>query len=338
MSTPTFKVGSEYNEGYVPVPGGRVWYRVHGTAEATPLVVIHGGPGYPHDYLEPLAALAQDRPVVFYDQLGCGRSERPDNPSLWTVERAVLELDALRKHLKLRRVHLYGHSWGSMVAVDYALTWPDGLESLILASPCISIPRWIEDAAKLREALPEEVRQVLDDCEARGDLAAPEYLRATLEYYRHYVCRLDPKPACVVRSDNGAGAEVYTTMWGPNEFYLTGVLKDYDRSDRLGDLTVPILYTCGAFDEARPDTTNWYHSQSPNAAVAVFQQSSHIPHLEEQDTYLSVLNQFLKAVEHGDAIPGLVWTHRTSESRLFFTLLWFGFLLVVFFFALSRGC
>ena len=168
----------ESTEGFVAVPGGHVWYRKVGWGDLTPILVLHGGPGYPHDYLEPLEELAIDRSVVFYDQLGCGRSERPDDPGLWTVERAVLELAAVREALSLPRVHLYGHSWGTMLAVDYALTWPEGLESLILASPCIQIPRWIEDSKQLRKQLPTEVQQVLDHGEATGEIYSPEYLNA----------------------------------------------------------------------------------------------------------------------------------------------------------------
>lgn len=326
----------EYRQGYVKVPGGRVWYRIHGYGEETPLLVLHGGPGYPHDYLEPLKELAATRPVVFYDQLGCGRSERPDDPSLWNLERFVLELDAVRKELELNRVHLFGHSWGSMLAIDYALTWPGGIESLILASPCVDIPRWISDAASLKAKLPSDVQKTLAKCEAEGAFYAPEYLAATEVFYRNFVCRLDPKPESVRRSDNGAGAEVYTTMWGPNEFTLTGNLKDYDRSDRLSDLVLPVLYTCGEYDEARPETTTTYYRQSPNAAIAVFRHSSHMPHQEESSAYLSVLDQFLKAVESEQEIPDLVWNYSRSESRSFFTLLWFAFLLLILLFAITN--
>ncbi len=328
----------ESSEGFVNVPGGSVWYRIVGQGEGIPLLVLHGGPGYPSDYLEALSELGPERRVVFYDQLGCGRSERPDDTSLWTVERAVLELAAVREALHLSRVHLYGHSWGSMLAIDYALTWPEGLESLIFASPCIKIPRWIEDAKKLRATLPSETQEVLNRCEAEENLYAPEYLEATLEYYRNFVCRIDPKPECGVRADNGAGGPVYQTMWGPNEFLVTGSLQDYDRSHRLVDLSIPVLYTCGHYDEATPETTQWYQRQTPNSAIAVFTQSSHNPHFEEQEAYKAVLEEFLGAAEKGDSIPALSWdSGRSSESRIFFTLLWFAFLLIVLLFALSHG-
>src|SRR5215470_13623320 len=100
-------------EGFVAVEGGRVWYRIVGSGGGIPLITLHGGPGAPHDYLEPLAALGDERPVIFYDQLGCGKSDRPTNPKLWRVERFVKELAQLRAALKIDRAHLLGQSWGS---------------------------------------------------------------------------------------------------------------------------------------------------------------------------------------------------------------------------------
>src|SRR3989442_3359941 len=119
------------DEGFVAVPGGRVWYRSVGEG-GVPLLCLHGGPGFPHDYLEELEGLASDRRVVFYDQLGCGRSDQPDDSSLWTVERFVRELQAVRKALELERLHLFGSSWGGMLAMPYVLDRTPPLDSLIL--------------------------------------------------------------------------------------------------------------------------------------------------------------------------------------------------------------
>ena len=144
-------------EGYVSVPGGRVWYKVVGISDEIPLLVLHGGPGFPHNYLNPLENLASERPVIFYDQLGCGKSDRPKDPNLWQTQRFVEELREVQHSLNLERVHILGHSWGSMLAVDYALTQPPSLESLVLASPCLSIPRFLEDVTAYRKQLPSEM-------------------------------------------------------------------------------------------------------------------------------------------------------------------------------------
>ncbi len=284
-------------EGLVPVPGGRVWYQVIGDGLAVPLLVLHGGPGFPHDYLEPLAALAAERPVVFYDQLGCGRSDRPDDPSLWHVERFVAELAEVRRALGLDRLHILGHSWGSMLATDYALTRPDGLVGLILASPPLSIPRWLDDLAAYRRDLPADVQAVLDQHEAAGTVDSPEYEAATTEFYRRHLCRLDPLPEAQQRALDGAGLPVYHAMWGPNEFYMTGSLRTYDRTDRLPELAVPTLFTCGRYDEAPPATTAWYQHLVPGAELAVFEQSAHVPHLEEPQRYRTTVADFLRRVD-----------------------------------------
>ena len=122
--------GLRSGEGFVQTPGGRVWYRIVGSGSRTPLLVLHGGPGVPSTYLKPLAALADERPVVFYDQLGAGKSDHPKDSTLWTVDHYVSELARVREALGLREVHLYGHSWGTVLATEYALTKPKGLEKI----------------------------------------------------------------------------------------------------------------------------------------------------------------------------------------------------------------
>src|SRR5688500_14664177 len=201
-------------EGYVEVPGGRVWYEVVGGGGGVPLLALHGGPGFTHDYLEPLARLADDRPVGFYDQLGSGRSDRPADPALWHVERFVDELACVRAALGLDQVHLFGHSWGTMLATDYLLTQPVGIVSRTLASPLLSTARWIADQAAYRRELPPEVEAVLTQCEEEGITQLPEYEEAAQVYLRCHGCRLDAVPEPLQRSLAGQSPEVYLTMWG----------------------------------------------------------------------------------------------------------------------------
>lgn len=285
------------NEGYIPVTGGLIWYAVVNPSDALPLLTLHGGPGFPHDYLEPLERLGDERPTIFYDQLGCGRSQRPDDMSLWQPRRFVEELGQVREALKLDHVHLFGHSWGSMLAVDYALTQPDGLVSLILASPPLSIPRWLKDMADYRSRLPVDVQEVLNEHEANGTTDAEAYQSATMEVYRRYLCRLNPWPKALERAIAGEGAMVYETMWGPTEFFMTGNLLNYDCTARLGEIDIPTLFTCGRYDEATPEATAWYQSLLPGSERVVFEQSAHLPHLEETELYLQTLRDFLWRVE-----------------------------------------
>jgi proline iminopeptidase len=284
-------------EGRIDVTGGRVWYRIVGEGGRLPLLTLHGGPGVPHDYLDSLAELADERPVVFYDQLGCGLSDRPDDLALWTVERFVEEVGQVVAALGMTRFHLLGQSWGSMLATDYALTKPPGLVSLILASPPLSIPRWLADAAVYRRQLPPDVRDALDRHEAAGTIDSDEYRAATDAYYARHVCRAVPPPEEMVRAMAAMGHAVYGYMWGPNEFNMTGgTLITYDRTPRLPELTVPTLFTCGRYDEATPEATAWYASLVPGAEIAVFEESAHLPHLEEREKYLALVRDFLRRI------------------------------------------
>lgn len=285
-------------EGFIDVTGGRVWYRVVGDGTTIPLLTLHGGPGVPHDYLDSLDELADERPVIFYDQLGCGLSDRPDNLSLWTVERFVEEVHQVVAALGLERFHLLGQSWGSMLATDFALTNPSGLVSLILASPPLSIPRWLADADAYRAQLPPDIRDTLAHHEAAGTIDSDDYRAATDAYYARHVCRVVPPPEEMTRAMAGMGQQVYGYMWGPNEFNMTGgTLRTYDRTPRLPELTLPTLFTCGRYDEASPEATAWYQSLVPGAELAIFEHSAHLPHLEEREAYLATVREFLKRVE-----------------------------------------
>jgi len=281
--------------GTIPVSGENVWYRICGADRpGIPLLVLHGGPGAPHDYLTPLAALADTRPVVFYDQLGCGNSDKVAGTSLLTVERFARELGEVRAALGLERVFILGQSWGSMLAVDYLLTQkPAGVQGLVLSGPCLSASRWGADQRAYVDQLPEPSRRAILDNEASGTYAAPEYQDALMEYYRLHVCRLDPWPDLLMRTFDRLAADVYGYMWGPSEFTITGTLGAYDRVTRLKEITVPVLFTCGEYDEATPTATAWYRDNLPGSGMIVFEGASHEHHLEKREEYIAVVRAFL---------------------------------------------
>ena len=280
-------------EGFVQVTGGKVWYRVVGTGEKTPLLLLHGGPGAPSYYLERLAALSDERPVVFYDQLGCGRSDRPHDTSLWTMERYIDELKRVREQLGLKRVHVLGHSWGSMLAIDYLLTKPPGVQSVILAGPVASVPRYMRDAQALRARLPADVQATMARHEAAGTLDSDEYQQAVMVFYKQYLSRSDPWPPELEKTFAEFGAESYNTVQGPNEFTVTGWIKDYDRTPRLGELKLPVLFTAGRYDEITPDQAAWYQSLVPGSKLVIFENSAHMTMLDEPDRYVAVVREFL---------------------------------------------
>lgn len=288
-------------EGTIEVDGHRVWFRRVG-AGGTPLLTLHGGPGAGHDYLEPLEALAGERPVVFYDQLGCGRSDRPDDRSLWHIERFVAEVDKVRQALGLQRIHLLGQSWGGWLAIEYMLRRPPGVASLILASTSSSLPQFVAETERLKAALPDEIRRALQRHEAAQDYRHPAYEAAVLEFYKRHLCRLEPWPEALLRSvANLDGNAVYETMNGPNEFIVTGNLRGWDRSGRLGEIAVPTLITVGRHDELTPACAETLHRGIRGSRLVVFEHSAHLAHLEEPARYRQVVADFLAEVEANGA-------------------------------------
>ena len=286
----------EEERGAVEVEGGAVHYRILGEGDRT-LVLLHGGPGGGSLYLKPLERLAgPDRRVVLYDQLGCGASARPDDPSLWRADRFVDELEALRAHLGLDEFDLYGHSWGGMLATDYALAHQPHLRSLVLASTIADAGLLRREMARLLEAFPEEIRETLRRHEEAGTTDSPEYQDAIMAVYRVHLCRCDPWPPEVVQTFEDFAMDVYVPMWGPSEFAFDGNLADWDRVDRLHEITVPTLITVGRHDELTPACSEQIHARMPNSQLAVFADGSHMTFWEEPDRYLEVVDAFLRSV------------------------------------------
>jgi proline-specific peptidase len=289
-------------EGFIPFRGYNVWYRTVGDQEKPgklPLLCLHGGPGFPHDYLEPLEAIASTgRSVIFYDQLGCGNSNVPPDPSIYTMALYLEEVDVIRRALGLERVHIFGHSWGGMLAMEYVLTQPSGLASLILADTAASMPQWVAEMRRLVAELPPEVQQTILKHETAGTTDFPEYQGATRAFFRHHSgVRIDPQPDFLNRMADKPGDQVYHTMWGPSEFYVTGTLKDWDITGRLGEIRVSTLVIGGRYDHATPILTETLDRGIHNSEWVIFENSGHFPHIDETERFLQVLNQFLSRVE-----------------------------------------
>lgn len=284
-------------EGFVPVTGGSVWYRIVGAGSKTPLLLLHGGPGVPSHYLEKLTALADERPVVFYDQLGCGRSERPTERALWRLERFVREVQQVRDALNLDEVHLLAHSWGTMLAAQYLLESPAGVRSAILAGPVLSAPKHRAGLAVLRQRLPEDVRAALGKHEAQGTVGNPEYLKAVDYFYARHMSLLPEAPPELKEATEQMGAESYAAMWGPGELIMMGNLRDFDVTPLVGRLRVPILLTAGRADLTRPEEAEYYQGLIPGAQLEIFEQSAHLTMLEEPEAFVARVRTFLQEVE-----------------------------------------
>lgn len=286
-------------EGYIPVPGGKVWFRETGAGNGTPVLCLHGGPGASHHSLEPLEALGDGRRIVFYDQLGCGKSDRPGNPALWTIGRFVEELAQVRAALGLHNVVLFGSSWGGILALQYVLDRKPALAGMILCGSPASMPRWAADCADLLALQPSEVVSVIREHEASGFTTCPEYQAAILAVYREHFCRMTPWPACLERSFAETGYDVYFTMNGPSEFSVTGTLKDWDVMDRLGEITVPTLLVGGRYDECRPEHLADMHRRIPGSRLAIVEDASHLCFAERPAEFTAVVGSFLERVDAG---------------------------------------
>jgi L-proline amide hydrolase len=281
-------------EGYVQYRGYRTWYRVAGdlASGAVPLLALHGGPGSTHNYFAPLESLADERPVVVYDQLGCGKSDRPQDIE-WGVDIFRDEVVAVREQLALERIHLLGTSWGGMLAQEHVLSGASGIESLVLSSTLASLELWNEEQLKLRAELPRDVIEVLDRHEAAGTYDDPEYEQAMGAYFDRHFYR-GPKPrAELERMAAGKATDVYRAMQGPNEWTTTGALKGWSTRDRLHEIDMPTLVVRGRYDMCTEPIAAELAKGIRDAREVVLEQSSHTPVLEETERYLEVLRGFL---------------------------------------------
>jgi L-proline amide hydrolase len=295
MSSPNVRIG------VAPFREWETWYRVTGylSSPKVPLVVAHGGPGCTHDYLLALAELAKDgRAVVHYDQLGAGRSTHlaDRGADFWTVDLFLDELQNLLTTLGVDdRYHLLGQSWGGMLGAEHAIRQPPGLRALVLSNSPASMDLWASEATKLRALLAPEIEAALDRHEAAGTTQDPEYSAATQVYYDEHVCRVVPNPPEVVRTSEYLKKDptVYNTMFGPNEFSCTGTLRDWSVVGRVKNIAAPTLLCSGRFDEATPATVQPFFDSIPDVRWEIFENSSHMPFVEEPEHYLSVVGSFL---------------------------------------------
>jgi proline-specific peptidase len=275
--------------------GYRIWSRTVGTGTGTPLLTLHGGPGAGHDYLEPLEALGRDRPVIFYDQLGCGRSDKPDAKPLWTIERFADEIDEVRAALGLKTIHLLGQSWGGWLAVEYLTRKPKGLKSCVLASTSASIPLFAKECARLIAKMPKPMQKALSEHGATGHYGHPDYQAALMEFYRRHLCRMPVWPDCLNKSAAELdGNQVYETINGPNEFTTIGNLRYWDRTQELAKVKTPALLTCGRHDELGPVCSRAMKAKLRNAKMKVFEKSAHVAHIEEPEAYRATVAKFLR--------------------------------------------
>jgi proline iminopeptidase/L-proline amide hydrolase len=287
-------------EAMIEVPGGDVYARVNGdlTGRRPPIVLLHGGPGSSHWYFLNATALADERAVILYDQLDCGRSDHPADPKNWTVRRFLDELDAVRRGLGVERWHVLGASWGGTLALEYAARRPEPLASAILQSPLVSTDVWLRDARRLIDTMPPETRRLLVACDT-PDAAPKEACDAATEaFYARYVRRAEPPPeiaayrAALPRSFS---PDIYNHLWGRAEFSATGTLKNYDGRPLLKRLDGRrTLFVAGEHDEALPATVAGF-ARTAKAEFRSVPAAAHVIFNDNPAAYLAILRPWLAA-------------------------------------------
>ncbi len=282
---------------------GYTWYQVFGELNSgkTPVVLLHGGPGAAHNYILPIAHLINqsNRPVIVYDQIGCGKSTHlPNAPKeFWTPELFIEELNLLLEHLGISTNYaVLGQSWGGMLGMQFATLRPKGLKALVVADSPASMAIWSSEAEKLRAMLPDEVENTLRKHEAASTTDSAEYQGAMEFYYARHVCRV-PMPPEVLASFAQIGDDptVDHTMNGPSEFHCIGTLKTWDIHNQLNQISVPTLLVSGAHDEATPTMQSEIMRRVPDCVWELFPESSHMPHIEEPARFKRIVNSFLDA-------------------------------------------
>jgi proline-specific peptidase len=284
-------------EGRLAVHGGNIWYRVSGTGHGTPVVLLHGGPGFSSYYLKPFEDLGGDRQIVRYDQLGGGKSDKISDTTMFTIGHFVAELESLRSHLGVDKWHVLGHSWGTILAVEYYKVHPERVVSLTLASAALDLPAWAKNAKQLVTTLSDSAQRAVRLAEATKNYSDQSYQNALNEFYGKYVWR-NPVQADLDSTMSTFNEAMYTYMQGPSEFTITGTLKEYDATPFLKQITVPVFYTVGEFDEANPATIQRFASLTPGTKVVVLKGAAHLTPWDARDENVRVVREFLQSVEH----------------------------------------
>jgi proline iminopeptidase len=284
-------------EGFVNVKGGKIWYRLIGEGEKTPLLMLHGGPGYPSYYLNPLLPLGKERPVIIFDQLGCGRSDRISDTTLMTIDHHMQQIDKLLSALNVKEFYLYGHSWGTMLGTDYYLKNGNRIKGLILASPCLDAEIWVRDSDALISTLPDSIQVILRN-DVRGVMQDSSTLSSAIRIYAdNFYTRKLPRSQDVDSSDAQIGYSVYHYMWGPTEFNATGTLRNYDRTADLHKIKAPTLYITGQLDVATPNTVQYYQSLTPHSELKIISNAGHMTMHDNPSEDLQIISKFLRELD-----------------------------------------
>ncbi len=283
-------------ESRLAVPGGNIWYKISGTGKGLPVVMLHGGPGMSSLGLKVFDELGNDRQVVRYDQLGGGKSDKITDKTLFTIDRFVKELELLRAHLGIEKWHVLGHSWGTIIALEYYRAYPERVSSLIFGSLCFDVKGWVQSTRKLLATLPDSLQEAVKTAELTNNYNDPMYKKAMDKFYSLYIWRHPVKEDLdsIYATFN---ADMAAYMWGQSEFTVTGTLKDYDPLSFLPQIKVPTLFTVGEFDAIAPSIVKKLADKVPGSKYIMFPGSGHVTAWDARDENLKVVREFLQSVD-----------------------------------------
>ena len=285
-----------HGESRLAVPGGHIWYRVTGTEHGTPVVLLHGGPGFSSYYLKPLEALGGERVVVRYDQLGSGKSDSLTDTTTFTIRHFVNELDLLRAHLGIAKWHIFGHSWGTILALEYYRAHPDRVSSLVFGSPVFDLPAYERRANQLVATLSDSSQRAVKRALASRNYDAPDYQNAVSEFWGRYVFSR-PVGEDLDSSLATFNTRLYEYMQGPSEFTITGTLRTYDAKPFLPEISVPTLVTAGEFDEVGPEIARAHAALIPGARFELVLDAAHITTWDAPEATVRLVRDFLHAAD-----------------------------------------
>jgi len=296
----------------VQTPNGNfnVWTKRMGNNPKIRILLLNGGPGATHEYFECFESflLPQDIEFIYYDQLGCGLSDNPKDTSMWDLPRFVEEVEQVRKALGLNKDNFYllGHSWGGILAMQYALKYKDNLKGLIISNMMSSCPlygKYAQDvlAPQFDPKILDTIRQI----EAKKDFDNPKYMELlTPHFYAKHICRLplEQWPEPMVRSFNKMNHSLYVTMQGPSEFGIGGNLVNWDVSKELPKIKVPTLTIGGTHDTMDPEHMKWMSTQVQHGRYLLCPNGSHMSMYDDQAHYFPGLIEFIKDVDAGKEV------------------------------------
>jgi proline iminopeptidase len=291
-ATPALGAG----EGMLAVRGGHIWYKQSGSGTGTPMVLVHGGPGAGSYYLKPFEAIGDDRPIIRYDQLGAGKSDRLTDTTLMVIPRFVEELDSLRRALKIDKWIVNGHSWGTVVALEYYKAHPDHVAGIVFGGSVFDWRAYAREAEAWTKTMSGPAQRAIAEWKKTGVDTTAAFKAATDEFYAKFVYHT-PVKADLDSTFAAYGQPQYVYMQGAYEYVVTGTLKDYDQTRVLPTIKVPVLMTTAEFDEVGPATVEKHAKLIPGAKFISYKGAAHLTTWDAKDANVKDVRDFAQAID-----------------------------------------